>query len=204
MGTRPKLSQILQMYPEIESLLKTRHIPSKAGKETPNPNNTTSQQMPAVDVSSSPRGGTVKPQQARRASSTPSEAPFSSETATLHRFFPVSYKKSTSSEQQFKQKPREPLPMVRDDEAAEEDQDMSITDDDIICITASEGILIRKAKALEFSRQASSFLLSKDFMRQFFRQFSEAASEFQHDLMSSFSQIFLPRKSAAEKSGDAQ
>ncbi|RMC21024.1 hypothetical protein DUI87_01880 [Hirundo rustica rustica] len=93
--------------------------------------------------------------------------------------------------------------MVRDDEAAE-DQDMSITDDDIIRITASEGIPVRKAKALEFSRQASSFLLSKDFMRQFFQQFSEAASEFQHDPMSSFSRIFLPRKGAAEKSGDAQ
>ncbi|RMC21535.1 hypothetical protein DUI87_02401 [Hirundo rustica rustica] len=137
--------------------------------------------MPAVDVSSSPRDGTAKPQQARRASGTPSGAPFSSETATLHRFFPVSYKKSTSSEQQFKQKPREPLPMVRDDEAAEKDEDMSINDDDIIRITASEGIPIRKAKAFEFSRHASSFLLSKDFMKQFFRQFSEAASEFQHD-----------------------
>ncbi|RMC21995.1 hypothetical protein DUI87_02866 [Hirundo rustica rustica] len=94
--------------------------------------------------------------------------------------------------------------MVRDDEAAEENQDMSITDDDIICITASEGIPIRKAKTLEFSRQASSFLLSKDFMRQFFRQFSEAASGFQRDPMSSFSRIFLLRKGAAEKSGDAQ
>ncbi|RMC04401.1 hypothetical protein DUI87_19222 [Hirundo rustica rustica] len=58
------------------------------------------------------------------------------------------------AEQQFKQKPREPLSMVRDDEAAEEDQDMSITDDDIIHITASEGIPIRKAKAFEFSRVA--------------------------------------------------
>ncbi|RMB92888.1 hypothetical protein DUI87_30782 [Hirundo rustica rustica] len=94
--------------------------------------------------------------------------------------------------------------MVRDDEAAEEDQDMSITDDDIIRITASEGIPIRKAKILEFSHQASSFLLSKDFMRQFFQQFSEAASEFQHDPMSSFSQIFLTKKDVAEKSGDAQ
>ncbi|RMC20444.1 hypothetical protein DUI87_01294 [Hirundo rustica rustica] len=94
--------------------------------------------------------------------------------------------------------------MVRDDEAAEEDQDISITDDDIIRITASKGIPVRKAKALEFSQQASSFLLSKDFMKQFFRQFTEAASEFQHDPMSSFSQIFLPRKSAAEKFDDAQ
>ncbi|RMC09657.1 hypothetical protein DUI87_13443 [Hirundo rustica rustica] len=64
-------------------------------------------------------------------------------------------------EQQFKQKPREPLPMVRDDEAAE-DQDMSITGDNIIHITASEGIPIRKAKAFEFSRQASSFLKGKE------------------------------------------
>ncbi|RMC19650.1 hypothetical protein DUI87_03211 [Hirundo rustica rustica] len=94
--------------------------------------------------------------------------------------------------------------MVRDDEAAEEDQDMSITDDDIIRITASAGIPLRKAKALEFSQQASSFLLSKDFMKQFFRQFTEAASEFQHDPMSSFSRIFLPRKGAAEKFDDAQ
>ncbi|RMC21915.1 hypothetical protein DUI87_02786 [Hirundo rustica rustica] len=94
--------------------------------------------------------------------------------------------------------------MVRDDGAAEEDQDMSVTDDDIIRITASEGIPVRKAKALEFSLQASSFLLSKDFMKQFFQQFTEAASEFQHDPMSSFSQIFLPRKGAAEKFDDAQ
>ncbi|RMC18252.1 hypothetical protein DUI87_05134 [Hirundo rustica rustica] len=94
--------------------------------------------------------------------------------------------------------------MVRDDEAAEEDQDMSITDDDIIRITASEGIPIWKAKALEFSRQASSFLLSKDFMKQFFQQFSKAASKFQHNPMSSFSRIFLPKESAAEKFDDAQ
>ncbi|RMC21498.1 hypothetical protein DUI87_02364 [Hirundo rustica rustica] len=80
----------------------------------------------------------------------------------------------------------------------------TITDDDIIRITASEGIPVRKAKTLEFSGQASTFLLSKDFMRQFFRQFSEAASEFQHEPMSSFSRIFLPRKGAAEKLGDAQ
>ncbi|RMC20721.1 hypothetical protein DUI87_01573 [Hirundo rustica rustica] len=91
-----------------------------------------------------------------------------------------------------------------DDEAAEEDQDMSITDDDIIHITASESIPIQKAETLEFSRQASSFLLSKDFMRQFFWQFSKAASKFQHNPMSSFSRIFLPRKSVAEKSSDAQ
>ncbi|RMC20322.1 hypothetical protein DUI87_01171 [Hirundo rustica rustica] len=55
-----------------------------------------------------------------------------------------------NTEKQFKQKPREPLSMVRDDEDAEEDQDMSITDDDIIRINASEGIPIRKAKAFEF------------------------------------------------------
>ncbi|RMC11103.1 hypothetical protein DUI87_12015 [Hirundo rustica rustica] len=160
--------------------------------------------MPAVNASSSPRGGTVKPQQSRRASGTPSEAPFSSEIATLHRFFPVSYKKSTSSEQQFKQKPREPSSMVRDDEAAQEEQDVSITDDDIIRTTASEGIPIWAAKAFDFSRQASTFLLSKDFMKQFFQQFSEAASEFQQDPKSPFSQLFLPRKGVAEKSGDAQ
>ncbi|RMB99725.1 hypothetical protein DUI87_23727 [Hirundo rustica rustica] len=94
--------------------------------------------------------------------------------------------------------------MVRDDEAMEEDQDMSITDEDIIRITASEGIPVRKAKALEFSRQDSFFLLSKDFMKQFFQQFTETASEFQHDPLSSFSQIFLPRKGAAEKFNDAQ
>ncbi|RMC05634.1 hypothetical protein DUI87_17719 [Hirundo rustica rustica] len=204
MGAHPKLSQVLQMYPEIESLLRTRHIPSKAVKEISDPYSTVSQQMPAVDVSSSPRGRTVKPQQSWRASGTPSEAPSSSETTMLHHFFPVSYKKSTSSEQQFKQKPREPLSIVRDDEAAQEEQDMSITDDDIIRITALEGIPIQTAKAFEFSRQASSFLLSKDFMRNFFRQFNEAASKFQHDPMSSFSRLFLPRKGVAEKSGDAQ
>ncbi|RMC22163.1 hypothetical protein DUI87_03036 [Hirundo rustica rustica] len=110
--------------------------------------------MPAVDVSLSPRGGTVKPQ-SRRASGTSSEAPFSSETATLHRFFQFHIKNQLLQNSSSKQKPREPLSMVRDDEAAEEDQDMSVTDDDIICITASEGIPIRKAKALEFSRQAS-------------------------------------------------
>ncbi|RMB94869.1 hypothetical protein DUI87_28673 [Hirundo rustica rustica] len=44
--------------------------------------------------------------------------------------------------------------MVRDDEAAEEEQDMSITDDDIIRITASEGIPIQTAKAFDFSRVA--------------------------------------------------
>ncbi|RMC21617.1 hypothetical protein DUI87_02484 [Hirundo rustica rustica] len=81
---------------------------------------------------------------------------------------------------------------------------MSITDEDIIRITASEGIPVRKANALEFSRQASSILLSGDFMKQYFRQFTEAASEFQHDPMSSFSQIFLPRRDAAEKFNDAQ
>ncbi|RMC14837.1 hypothetical protein DUI87_07013 [Hirundo rustica rustica] len=45
---------------------------------------------------------------------------------------------------------------------------------------------------------------SADFMRQFFQQFSGEASEFQHDSMSSFSRIFLPRKGAAEKFDDAQ
>ncbi|RMB88295.1 hypothetical protein DUI87_35334 [Hirundo rustica rustica] len=94
--------------------------------------------------------------------------------------------------------------MVRDDEAAQEEQDVSITDDDIIRTTASEGIPIWTAKAFDFSRQASTFLLSKDFMKQFFQQFSEAASEFQQDPMSPFSQLFLPRKGVAEKSGDAQ
>ncbi|RMC09753.1 hypothetical protein DUI87_13540 [Hirundo rustica rustica] len=142
-------------------------------------------------MSSSSRGGTVKPQQSQRASGTPSGAPSSSETTTLHRFFPVSYKNSTSpSEQQFKRKQSEPLSTVRDDGAAQEEKDMSITDDDIIHITASEGIPVRTTKAFGFSRQASSFLLSKDFMKQFFRQFSEAASEFQRDSLSSFSRLF--------------
>ncbi|RMC07942.1 hypothetical protein DUI87_15413 [Hirundo rustica rustica] len=186
MGAHPKLSQILQMYPELESLLKTPSL-----------------QKPAVNVSLSPRSGAAGPW-ARRASITPSEATFGNETPMLHCFFPVSYEKSTSSEEQFKQKQREPLPMVRDDEAAEEDQDVSIIDDDIIRITASEGIPVQKVKALEFSQQALCFLLSKDFMKQFFWQFTEAASEFQHDPMSSFSQIFLPRKGAAEKFDDAQ
>ncbi|RMC01091.1 hypothetical protein DUI87_22357 [Hirundo rustica rustica] len=68
------------------------------------------------------------------------------------------YFEAVPEEQQFKQKPRDPSSMVRDDEAAQEEQDMSITDDDIIRITASEGIPIQKAKAFEFSRQASSFL----------------------------------------------
>ncbi|RMC20585.1 hypothetical protein DUI87_01436 [Hirundo rustica rustica] len=93
---------------------------------------------------------------------------------------------------------------MRDDDAVEGDQEMSITDENIIRITASEGIPVRRAKALEFTRQASSFLLSEDFMKQFFRKFTETASEFQHDPMSSFSQIFLPRKEAAEKFGNAQ
>ncbi|RMB88227.1 hypothetical protein DUI87_35407 [Hirundo rustica rustica] len=186
MGAHPKLSQILQMYPELESLLKTPSL-----------------QKPAVNVSLSPRSGAAGPW-ARRASITPSEATFGNETPMLHCFFPVSYEKSTSSEEQFKQKQREPLPMVRDDEAAEEDQDVSIIDDDIIRITASEGIPVQKVKALEFSQQALCFLLSKDFMKQFFWQFTEAASEFQHDPTSSFSQIFLPRKGAAEKFDDAQ
>ncbi|RMB94861.1 hypothetical protein DUI87_28665 [Hirundo rustica rustica] len=70
-------------------------------------------------------------------------------------WFPNSFKNSNSN------KSRENLcRCVRDDEAAEEEQDMSITDDDIIRITASEGIPIQTAKAFDFSRQASSFLLS--------------------------------------------
>ncbi|RMC14055.1 hypothetical protein DUI87_09142 [Hirundo rustica rustica] len=81
--------------------------------------------------------------------------------------------------------------MVRDSGAAqEEQQDMSITDDDIIRITASEDIPVQTTKAFDFSHQASSFLLSKDFMKQFFWQFSEAASEFQQDSLSSFSRLF--------------
>ncbi|RMC20638.1 hypothetical protein DUI87_01490 [Hirundo rustica rustica] len=83
--------------------------------------------------------------------------------------------------------------MVRDDGAAQEEQDMSITDDDIR-ITALEGIPVRTTKAFDFSRQASSLLLSKDFMKQFSRQFSEAASEFQQDSLSSLSRLFPPGK----------
>ncbi|RMC04380.1 hypothetical protein DUI87_19201 [Hirundo rustica rustica] len=56
----------------------------------------------------------------------------------------ISYKKSTSSNSSFKQKLREPLLKVKNDEAAEEDQDMSITNKDIIRITASESIPVRK------------------------------------------------------------
>ncbi|RMC21254.1 hypothetical protein DUI87_02114 [Hirundo rustica rustica] len=185
-GARPKISQILQAFPELKRYLRT-----------PSP------QRPDVSVPSSPRGGAER-QRARRQSIASTEASVWEDTPTLHRFFPISYKKSTSSEQQFKQKPREPLLRMRDDDAVEGDQEMSITDEDIIRITASEGIPVRRAKALEFTRQASSFLLSEDFMKQFFRKFTETASEFQHDPMSSFSQIFLPRKEAAEKFGDAQ
>ncbi|RMC19996.1 hypothetical protein DUI87_00842 [Hirundo rustica rustica] len=156
-------------------------------------------------MSSSTRGGTVKPQQSQRASGTPSGAPSSSETATLHRFFPVSYKKSTSPpEQQFKQKQSEPLSTVRDDGAAQEEhQDMSITDDNIIHITASEGIPVRTTKTFDFSCHAPSLLLSKDFMKQFFRQFREAASEFHQDSFSSLPRLLL-EKGVAEKLRDAQ
>ncbi|RMB92781.1 hypothetical protein DUI87_30831 [Hirundo rustica rustica] len=93
---------------------------------------------------------------------------------------------------------------MRDDDAVEGDQEKSITDEDIIRITALEGIPVRRAKALEFTRQASSFLLSEDFMNQFFRKFTETASAFHHDPTSSFSQIFLPRKDVSEKFEDAQ
>ncbi|RMB99896.1 hypothetical protein DUI87_23676 [Hirundo rustica rustica] len=79
---------------------------------------------------------------------------------------------------------------------------MSITDEDIIRITASEGIPARRVKAFEFTRQASSFLLSEDFMNKFFRRFTETA--FCHDPTSSFSQIFLPGKEVSEKFEDAQ
>ncbi|RMC17236.1 hypothetical protein DUI87_05814 [Hirundo rustica rustica] len=175
MGARPKLSQILQMYPELESMLRT-----------PSP------QKPAVEMPSSPRRGTAKPQ-TRRASITPSKASSSSELPTLRHFFPVSYKKSTSSEQQFKQKPREPLPIVRDDKAVKEDQGMSITDDDIIRITASEGIPVWKTKALEFSQQASSFLLSKEFMKQ-----KSAAKKFD-DAQQSLAPVLREKEKEKEK-----
>ncbi|RMC20001.1 hypothetical protein DUI87_00847 [Hirundo rustica rustica] len=92
--------------------------------------------------------------------------------------------------------------MVRDDDVIDEDHEMSITDEDIIRITASEGIPARRVKALEFTRQASSFLLSEDFMNKFFRRFTETA--FRHDPTSSFSQIFLPGKEVSEKFEDAQ
>ncbi|RMC04184.1 hypothetical protein DUI87_19003 [Hirundo rustica rustica] len=92
--------------------------------------------------------------------------------------------------------------MVRDDNVIDEDHEMSITDEDIIRITASEGIPARRVKALEFTRQASSFLLSEDFMNKFFRKFTETA--FRHDPTSSFSQIFLPEKEVSEKFEDAQ
>ncbi|RMC20101.1 hypothetical protein DUI87_00947 [Hirundo rustica rustica] len=91
---------------------------------------------------------------------------------------------------------------MRDEDVVDEDQEMSITDEDIIRITASEGIPARRVKALEFTRQASSFLLSEDFMNKFFRRFTETA--FRHDPTSSFSQIFLPRKDVSEKFEDVQ
>ncbi|RMC03624.1 hypothetical protein DUI87_19800 [Hirundo rustica rustica] len=92
--------------------------------------------------------------------------------------------------------------MVKDDDVIDEDHEMSITDEDIIRITASEGIPARRVKALEFTRQASSFLLSEDFMNKFFRRFTETA--FRHDPTSSFSQIFLPGKEVSKKFEDAQ
>ncbi|RMC05614.1 hypothetical protein DUI87_17699 [Hirundo rustica rustica] len=92
--------------------------------------------------------------------------------------------------------------MVRDDDVIDEDHEMSITDEDIIRITASEGIPARRVKALEFTRQASSFLLSEDFMNKFFRRFTETA--FRYDPTSSFSQIFLPGKEVSKKFEDAQ
>ncbi|RMB96101.1 hypothetical protein DUI87_27387 [Hirundo rustica rustica] len=91
---------------------------------------------------------------------------------------------------------------MRDEDVVDEDQEMSITDEDIIRITASEGIPARIVKAFEFTRQASSFLLSEDFMNKFFRRFTETA--FCHDPTSSFSQIFLPGKEVSEKFEDAQ
>ncbi|RMC07930.1 hypothetical protein DUI87_15401 [Hirundo rustica rustica] len=145
------ISDFTRMYPELESLLKTPSL-----------------QKPAVNVSSSPRSGAAGPW-ARRASITPSEASFGNETPMLHTAsFQFHVRNQLLQKSSSNTKRREPLPMVRDDEAAEEDQDMSITDDDIIRITASEGIPVQKVKALEFSQQASCFLLSKDFMKQFF------------------------------------
>ncbi|RMC05619.1 hypothetical protein DUI87_17704 [Hirundo rustica rustica] len=183
-GARPKISQILQAFPELKRYLRT-----------PSPKRT------AASVPSSPRGGAER-QRARRSSVASTEGLVWEDTPTLHRFFPISYKKSTSSEQRFKQKPREPLPMVRDDDVIDEDHEMSITDEDIIRITASEGIPARRVKALEFTRQASSFLLSEDFMNKFFRRFTETA--FRYDPTSSFSQIFLPGKEVSKKFEDAQ
>ncbi|RMC04324.1 hypothetical protein DUI87_19143 [Hirundo rustica rustica] len=62
----------------------------------------------------------------------------------------VSRTEDQSPEQQFKQKPSESLSTVSDNGAAQEEQDMSITDDDIIHITASEGVPVRTAKAFDF------------------------------------------------------
>ncbi|RMB88368.1 hypothetical protein DUI87_35262 [Hirundo rustica rustica] len=126
MGTRPKISQILQAFPELKRYLRT-----------PSPQRT------AASVPSSPRGGAER-QRARRSSVASTEGSVWEDVPTLHRFFSISYKKSTSSEQRFKQKPREPLPMVRDDDVIDEDHEMSITDEDIIRITASEGIPARR------------------------------------------------------------
>ncbi|RMB91546.1 hypothetical protein DUI87_32125 [Hirundo rustica rustica] len=121
-GARPKISQILQAFPELKRYLRTL-----------------SPQRTAASVPSSPRGGAER-QRARRSSVASTEGSVWEDVPTLHRFFPISYKKSTSSEQPFRQKPREPLPMVRDDDVIDEDHEMSITDEDIIRITASEGI----------------------------------------------------------------
>ncbi|RMC19626.1 hypothetical protein DUI87_03187 [Hirundo rustica rustica] len=125
-GARPKISQILQAFPELKRYLRT-----------PSPQRT------AASVPSSPRGGAER-QRARRSSVASTEGSVWEDVPTLHRFFPISYKKSTSSEQRFKQKPREPLPMVKDDDVIDEDHEMSITDEDIIRITASEGIPARR------------------------------------------------------------
>ncbi|RMB95948.1 hypothetical protein DUI87_27588 [Hirundo rustica rustica] len=74
-----------------------------------------------------------------------------------------------AQEQRFRQKPKEPLPMVRDDDVIDEDHEMSITDEDIIRITGiRRDLLPGEIKALEFTRQVSSFLLSEDFMNKFF------------------------------------
>ncbi|RMC12355.1 hypothetical protein DUI87_09870 [Hirundo rustica rustica] len=147
-------------------------------------------------MSSSPRDGTVKPQQSQRASGTPSGAPSSSETTTFDRFFPVSYKKQTYPlEQQFKQKQSEPLSAVEDRGAArEQEEETSITDDDITCITGSQGIPVRRTTAFDFPCQAASFLLSEDFMEQFVQRFIETASKLHQDLSPSLPRLLPPEK----------
>lgn len=154
--------------------------------------------MPAADMSSPPRSGTVKAQQSQRASGAPSGAPSSSETTTLHRFFPVSYEKQTYPlEQQFKQKQSEPLSTVEDRGAAreeEEEEETSITDEDIIFLAASQGIPVRTTTAFDSLCQAASFLLSEDFMKQFVQRFIETASEFHQDLSPSLSRLLPPEK----------